>query len=190
MTQAKLDWPGNDRIDRDRLRHTPKDECKIALILSHGTDPSEAQSAIDVSRALADAGYRVTGIPADGDALLRALLDGEGDTAETFPRSDYGIFFNGLLREAQDKVSAHWGAPERDPLFRESRLDCGAFAMQAVRHGNVIIAVQPSRGDIDLPPPHGYLAFYGWLADGIRASAIIHLGKPFDLENLLGTSAG
>ena len=68
--------------------------------------------------------------------------------------------------------------------------------MPAIRCGNVIVAVQPSRGyDIDpkasyhapdLPPPHGYLAFYAWLADSIRAQAIVHLGKHGNLEWLPG----
>jgi len=65
-------------------------------------------------------------------------------------------------------------APERDPAFRESRLDCGAFAIRAARFGNVVVAMKPSH---DLPPSHGYLAFYAWIADGIRAQAIVNLSK-------------
>ncbi len=93
-------------------------------------------------------------------------------------------------------VTERWGAPERDPFFRESRLTCGDFAMPAIRCGSIVVAVQPSRGyDIDpkasyhspdLPPPHGYLAFYAWLADGLRAHAVVHLGKHGNLEWLPG----
>jgi len=195
-----------------KLRRTPKAERKIALILANyphrdgrignGVGLDTPQSAINVLHALHAEGYRVEDIPADGDALLRALLAGPTnagrgrDADETFPRSDYGTFFATLPRAAQDKVTARWGAPERDPFFRESRLDCGAFAMPAIRCGNVVVAVQPSRGyDIDpkagyhspdLPPPHGYLAFYAWLADGVRAQAIVHLGKHGNLEWLPG----
>jgi cobaltochelatase CobN len=195
-----------------KLRRTPKAERKIALILANyphrdgrignGVGLDTPQSAINVLRALKADGYRVDGIPADGDALIRALLAGPTnadrgrDADETFPRSDYGTFFATLPRAAQDRVNERWGAPERDPHFRESRLDCGAFAMPAIRWGNVVVAVQPSRGyDIDpkasyhapdLPPPHGYLAFYAWLADGVRAQAIVHLGKHGNLEWLPG----
>ena len=58
------------------------------------------------------------------------------------------------------------------------------------------VAIQPSRGyDIDpaatyhapdLAPPHGYLAFYAWLADGFRAQAVVHMGKHGNLEWLPG----
>ncbi len=195
-----------------RLRRTPPGERRIALILANyphrdgrignGVGLDTPASAITVLHALKEAGYRVDDIPEDGDALIRRLLQGPTNAArnrqadETFPRSDYGTYFAGLPRAAQEKVEARWGAPERDPFFRESRLDCGAFAMPAIRCGNVVVAVQPSRGyDIDpkasyhapdLPPPHGYLAFYAWLADSVRAQAIVHLGKHGNLEWLPG----
>ncbi|HEY3918569.1 MAG TPA: cobaltochelatase subunit CobN [Stellaceae bacterium] len=195
-----------------KLRRTPTAERKVALILANyphrdgrignGVGLDTPASAINVLRALKAEGYRVENIPADGDALIGALLEGPTnadrgrDAEETFPRSDYGTYFATLARAAQDRVNERWGAPERDPFFRESRLDCGAFAMPAIRCGNVVVAVQPSRGyDIDpkasyhapdLPPPHGYLAFYAWLMDGVRAQAIVHLGKHGNLEWLPG----
>ncbi len=195
-----------------KLRRTPKAERKIVLILANyphrdgrignGVGLDTPASTINVLRALKAEGYRVADIPADGDALIRALLAGptnadRGRIAdETFPRGDYGFFFAALPRAVQDKTTERWGAPERDPFFRESRLDCGAFAISAIRYGNVVVAVQPSRGyDIDpkasyhspdLPPPHGYLAFYAWLADGVHAHAIVHLGKHGNLEWLPG----
>ncbi len=222
LTQADLTLyqPVPDRIafvaalarNWTRLRRTPPSERKIALVLSNyphrddrignGVGLDTPQSAIELLRALEQAGYRVKDIPADGDALIRRLLEGPTNAArdrpaeETFPRGDYGVFLAALPRAAQDKVSERWGAPEQDPLFRESRLDCGAFAMPAIRCGNIIVAVQPSRGyDIDskasyhapdLPPPHGYLAFHAWLADGLRVHAVVHLGKHGNLEWLPG----
>ena len=58
------------------------------------------------------------------------------------------------------------------------------------------ICLQPARGynidpassyhDPDLPPPHGYLAFYAWLREGFRAHAVVHLGKHGNLEWLPG----
>ncbi|HEY1506173.1 MAG TPA: cobaltochelatase subunit CobN [Stellaceae bacterium] len=148
-----------------------KVDCKIVLIL----DPDAPQSAVERLRGLQADGYRVADIPADSDALMHALL--AGDAEEIFPRGDYGVYFATLPRALQDKVTQRWGAPERDPAFRESRLDCGAFAIRAARFGNVIVAMQPSRvSEIDAPP-HGYIAFYAWIADGIRAQAIVRLSK-------------
>ena len=222
LTEADLTLyqPVPDRIDfvadlaRNwvRLRHTPRPERRVVLILANyphrdgrignGVGLDTPQSAINVLRALKADGYRVENIPADGDALIRALLAGPTnadrgrDADETYSRGDYGIVFATWPRTLQDRVNDRWGAPERDPFFRESRLTCGDFALPAIRCGNVVIAVQPSRGyDIDpkasyhspdLPPPHGYLAFYAWLADGIRAQAIVHLGKHGNLEWLPG----
>jgi cobaltochelatase CobN len=146
-----------DKIDR-----------RIVLII----DPDAPQAAIDKLHALKADGYRVEKIPANGTALMRALL--AGDDEETFQRGDYGIYFATLPRDMQDSVNQRWGAPERDAAFRESRLDCGAFAMRAIRCGNIIVTLPPLS---DLPPPHGALAFYAWIADGIRAQAIVNLSK-------------
>ena len=146
-----------------------KSERKIVLIL----EPETPQAAIDRLHALKAEGYRVADIPADGDALLRALA--AGDAEETFQRGDYGAYLATLPRDLQDGVNRRWGAPERDPAFRESRLDCGAFAIRAIRCGNVVVAMQPARGKESDTPSHGYLAFYAWIADGIRAHAIVPL---------------
>lgn len=148
-----------------------KSERRIVLILN----PDSPQATIDRLRALQADGYRVENIPADGDTLMRALL--AGDAEETFQRGDYGVYFATLPRQLQDSVTLRWGAPERDPAFRESRLDCGAFAIRAVRCGNVVVAMAPPRNQ---PPTHNYLAFYAWIADGVRAQAIIDLSD----ENL------
>jgi cobaltochelatase CobN len=148
-----------------------KSERRIVLIL----DPDMLQAAIEKLHALKEAGYRVENIPADGDALMRAL-NAEIDE-ETFQRGDYGVYFATLPRALQDSVTQRWGAPERDPMFRESRLDCGAFAIPAIRCGNVIAAIAPPHGNDADPPSHGTLAFYAWIADGIRARAIMNLAK-------------
>jgi cobaltochelatase CobN len=197
-----------------QLRRLPPAERRIALVLANypnrdgrvgnGVGLDTPQAAIEVLRALAAAGYRVENIPPDGDSLIRRLLAGPTNAAsghnrpaeETFLRSDYAAFFASLPRAVQDKVSSRWGPPERDPFFRESRLDCGSFALPAIRCGNVAVAVQPARGynidpqasyhDPDLVPPHGYLAFYAWLADGLRAHAVVHMGKHGNLEWLPG----
>ena len=62
-----------------------------------------------------------------------------------------------------------------------------AIALAGLELGNVLVALQPPRGygmdpdaiyhRPDLPPPHNYYTFYGWLHDGWRADAIVHFGK-------------
>ncbi|HZT52559.1 MAG TPA: cobaltochelatase subunit CobN, partial [Stellaceae bacterium] len=195
-----------------RLRRTPPAERRVLLVLANypnrdgrignGVGLDTPQATVEVLRALAAAGYRVRDIPADGDALVARLLAGPTNAApwrepeETFARGDYGAWFASLPRVAQDKVAARWGVPERDPFFREGELDCGRFAIPALRFGNVAVALQPARGynidpqasyhDPDLPPPHSYLAFHAWIADGLRAHAVVHMGKHGNLEWLPG----
>ncbi len=224
LTEADLvaPMPVADRIDfvadlaRSwvRLRETPPRDRRVVIVLANypnrdgrignGVGLDTPASVIEVLHALAAAGYAVADIPADGDALIRRLLAGttnstagqRRDGDESFPLSDYSAFLASLPRAVQERVRARWGVPERDPFFREGRLDCGSFAMPALHCGHVTIAVQPARGynidpkqsyhDPDLPPPHGYLAFYAWIATGLRAHAVVHLGKHGNLEWLPG----
>ncbi len=197
-----------------RLRRLPAAERRVALVLANypnkngrignGVGLDTPASVIEMLRVLADAGYRVEDVPADGDALMRRLLAGPTNAAshwsrdgdESFHRSDYATYFASLPRAVQAQVEERWGAPERDPLFRPSDLDCGRFAMPALRFGNVVVAIQPARGynldpaqaqhDPALVPPHGYLAFHAWLSDGFRAHAVVHVGKHGNLEWLPG----
>ena len=197
-----------------RLRRLPAEERRIALVLANypnkngrignGVGLDTPASVIAILRALERAGYRVEDIPADGNALMRRLLEGPTNAAshwsreseESCQRSDYAAYFASLPRAVQTQVEERWGAPERDPLFRPSDLDCGRFALPALRFGNVVVAVQPARGynidpvrvqhDPALAPPHGYLAFHAWLADGFRAHAVVHVGKHGNLEWLPG----
>ena len=72
----------------------------------------------------------------------------------------------------------------------------GAFAVPALRFGNVVVGLQPARGyhidpaatyhDPALVPPHGYLAFYAWLRRRARVHAVVHMGKHGNLEWLPG----
>jgi cobaltochelatase CobN len=77
--------------------------------------------------------------------------------------------------------------------------------LAALRHGNLLIVIQPPRGfgenpiaiyhDPDLPPSHHYLAAYRWIAapaaeGGFGADAMVHLGKHGNLEWLPGKNAG
>ncbi|HTZ76600.1 MAG TPA: cobaltochelatase subunit CobN, partial [Stellaceae bacterium] len=196
------------------LRRAAPAERRVALVLANypnrngrignGVGLDTPASVVAILRALAAAGYRVEGIPADGDALMRQMLAGPTNAAshlgrngaEEIGRNDYAAWFAGLPMAAQARVAERWGPPERDPFFRPSDLDCGRFAVPALRFGNVAVAIQPARGynldpvaaqhDPALVPPHGYLAFHAWLADGFRAHAVVHVGKHGNLEWLPG----
>ncbi len=197
-----------------RLRNKPPAERRIAIVLANypnrdgrignGVGLDTPAGTIEALRAMKAAGYDLADIPVDGDSLIRRLLAGPtNDPAsarrpveESLQRSDYATFFASLPLAVQEAVTARWGPPERDAFFRESRLDCGYFVISAFRLGKVAIGLQPARGynidptqsyhSPDLVPPHGYLAFYAWLADAFRADAVVQMGKHGNLEWLPG----
>lgn len=200
-----------------RLRRKSPAERRVALVLANypnrdgrignGVGLDTPAGTLNVLHGLAAAGYRVEDLPADGNDLVARLTAGptnaiaaldQRETVETLSLGDYAPFFAALPQAVQEAVADRWGPPEADPMFRPGRLDCGRFAIAAYRCGNVVVGLQPARGynidpaasyhDPDLPPPHGYLAFYAWLRDAVRVDAVVHMGKHGNLEWLPGKS--
>ena len=194
-----------------RLARTAPAERRVALVLANypnrdgrignGVGLDTPASTVRIMQALKEAGYRVENGPVDGAALMARLTAGPTNAADsrakppeaTLPLADYARFFNALPAPVQATVAERWGEPEADPFFRQ---DVGCFALPAVRFGNVVVAIQPARGynidpeksyhDPDLPPPHGYLAFYAWLRTSFDAHAVVHVGKHGNVEWLPG----
>jgi cobaltochelatase CobN len=192
-------------------RTSAKDRC-VALILANypnrdgrignGVGLDTPASTLTLLRAMAEAGYTVGELPADGNALVRRLAMGPTNDlvvraarigGERLALGDYEAFFATLPDAAQTRVIQKWGRPEDDPFFAD-----GQFRLSVVRFGNVALGLQPARGynidpvrtyhDPDLVPPHGYLAFYAWLRSKFGAHAMIHMGKHGNMEWLPGKS--
>ncbi|MGO6881620.1 cobaltochelatase subunit CobN [Rhizobium ruizarguesonis] len=191
-----------------RLRKTSAGDRRIALVmanypnrdgrLGNGVGLDTPAGTIEVLRAMRAAGYPVADIPADGDALIRHLMEGPTNSGsdgkiirETLSLSLYNSFLESLPNKIQDEVRARWGNPQDDPYFREA-----VFALPFARFGEVLVGIQPARGynidpkesyhSPDLVPPHGYLAFYAFLRREFGAHAVIHMGKHGNLEWLPG----
>jgi len=160
---------------------------------------------VELLNAMAVNGYRVTTIPADGEALIARMMAGptndfkalaSRDVSETLSLADYQIFLSQLPGAVRDAVTEKWGPPEEDPFYQPGEVDCGRFAISAFRLGNVAVCLQPARGynidpkqtyhDPDLVPPHNYLAVHAWLRNEFRAQAVVHFGKHGNLEWLPG----
>ncbi|MEX2697015.1 cobaltochelatase subunit CobN [Rhizobium mongolense] len=207
--------------DTDRMRYTAKLAAnwarlrnrqlagrRIALVLANypnrdgrlgnGVGLDTPAGTIEVLKAMRDAGYAVSGFPADGDALMRHLAEGPTNSGhdgkvirETLSLSGYKAFFASLPKKIQDEIAARWGNPASDPYFTD-----GSFALPFTRFGNLLVGIQPARGynidpkesyhSPDLVPPHGYLAFYAFLREKFGADAVIHMGKHGNLEWLPG----
>lgn len=181
-----------------RLRRTTRAERRLALVLSDyparggragfavGLDtPASTCSILDM---LHEAGYDSKRDFEAGD-LMPDLTAGEASFA--VPLSSYRTWLDALPEERRIAIDERWGPPKNDPHMSD-----GAFRFRAHRVGRVLIALQPDRGhgqdrksgyhDPELPPSHGYLAFYWGLRISERIDALIHLGTHGSTEWLPG----
>ncbi len=191
-----------------RLRRAAPAERRIALVmanypnrdgrLGNGVGLDTPAGTMEVLRAMAAEGYAVSGLPADGDALIAHLMEGPTNAAgdgrkirETLSLNHYKAFFASLPKRIQAEMTVRWGAPEDDPFVIGD-----VFALPLARFGETLVGIQPARGynidpkdtyhSPDLVPPHGYLAFYAFLRRHFGAHAIVHMGKHGNLEWLPG----
>ncbi|MCG6904617.1 MAG: cobaltochelatase subunit CobN [Rhodobacter sp.] len=198
-----------------RLRRTDPANRKVALILANypnkdgrlanGVGLDTPAATVGTLKSLAGNGYKVSGIPADSDALMAQIMAGPTNWLTDRARrsggvdlmmSDYQIDYGQLPYDLRSKIEERWGRPEADPFFEPGEVDCGRFKLSVLEFGNVAVGLQPARGynidptdtyhSPDLVPPHNYLAFYFWLRHQFRADAIVHMGKHGNLEWLPG----
>ncbi|MFG3248028.1 cobaltochelatase subunit CobN [Streptomyces sp. NPDC048187] len=216
-----------------RLRHIPAADKRLALVLSayptkhsrigNAVGLDTPASAVALLRRLREEGYdfgtgEVPGlVSGDGDELIRALIEAGGHDQDWLteeqlarnpvrvPAADYRRWYATLPEELRTSVEEHWGPPPGEMFVDRSRNPEGDIVLAALRHGNLLILIQPPRGfgenpiaiyhDPDLPPSHHYLAAYRWIAastedGGFGADAMVHLGKHGNLEWLPGKNAG
>ncbi len=200
-----------------RLGRAPNAQKKVAVLLSNyptkhsrvgnavGLDTPA--SAIRLLRQLEEAGYEVDGVPAEGDALIHALIGAGGHDLEFLTEDQlvgaagrldagrYAAWFAELPEELRAGIEEHWGPPPG-----ELYVDGSEIVVAGLSFGNVFVGIQPPRGfgenpiaiyhDPDLPPTHHYLAAYWWIIEDFGADAIVHLGKHGTLEWLPGKSLG
>ncbi|MFN3609109.1 MAG: cobaltochelatase subunit CobN [Hyphomonas sp.] len=193
-----------------RLRRARPSERRVALILANypnrdgrlanGVGLDTPAGAIEVLRAMKTAGYALSGEPETPAELMDILTAGPTNDrrkqltlpGEVFPLADYDKFFANLPEGIQEQVTSRWGAPQQDPFFEPGV----GFRLGLHQFGNIVVGVQPARGyninpvesyhSPDLPPPHGYFAFYAWLRQTFGAHTVIHMGKHGNLEWLPG----
>jgi cobaltochelatase CobN len=195
-----------------RLRQLHNADKRIALVLANyplsegrignGVGLDTPASVVNILSMLANQGYRVDEIAADGDALMQALTSGVTNdpvvrdlrpALQSLALDDYLDAFRKLPESVQQELNTRWGPPESDPTLRRGR-----FTIAGWRCGHVFIGIQPARSrergdyasyhDAELVPPHAYLAFYFWLRLRFNIDAIVHVGKHGNLEWLPGKS--
>jgi cobaltochelatase CobN len=192
------------------LQVQPNKHKRIAMVLANyptkdgrignGVGLDTPASAVNILHALAEAGYPIADIPADGTSLIKALLESVTNNPNTLHHlpcwqslslDDYMHHFHQLPKINQEQIWERWGAPQADPKCRQGRL-----MLAGIRLGETFVGIQPARGynldlsanyhDPDLVPPHSYLAFYFWLRHIYQVEAFIHVGKHGNLEWLPG----
>ncbi|MEM7695178.1 MAG: cobaltochelatase subunit CobN [Pseudomonadota bacterium] len=182
------------------LAATPIAGRKTALVLANypgkggrianGVGLDTPASTVAILNALRGAGADVTP-PADGAALMAALLACRAVPKITLPLPRYHAFLDGLPADARAALVAEWGAPGADPSVRD-----GAFRLALLPMGSALVGIQPTRGyerdakdayhDPALVPTHAYLAFYLYLREVFCADAVVHVGKHGNMEWLPG----
>ena len=176
--------------------------------LANGVGLDTPASAVQLMAALRQAGYDLPNHPQNGEDLVNCLQSGPTNANPHRPggvrwaEEGYRAFFEALPKSLQDAVTKSWGSYQQDPFFQ-----AGHFRLAIHQFGNLTIGIQPMRRLINpsssieqddqanyhdpfLPPPHHYLAFYGWLRQVFKVHAFIHIGKHGNLEWLPGKAIG
>ena len=201
------------------LRRTPASERRIGLVLANyptrnsrlanGVGLDTPASAAAMLHWLREGGYGISDeLPADGQALIEALLAGRSNDPESghraaldhLPLAVYRDWYEQLPAEGRQRLQAVWGPPERDAGLERLATGGLGFAVRGLRFGHVCLLIQPERGydrdpslsyhSPDLPPTHAYLAQYLWLRQVFAAQAVVHVGKHGNLEWLPGKGLG
>lgn len=182
-----------------RLRNLPAAERRVALVMStypgrpdqiaHAVGLDALDSTAKIAARLQAEGYALGDgdLPASGD-IANALLSAD---AARWSIDDYARAFATLPEAFRNSVNNAWGVAASDAACVDR-----AFAFQLIRRGNIIIALQPERGDAlerkaqyhdpATPPRHSYVAFYMWLRQVAAIDALVHLGAHGTLEWLPG----
>ncbi|QIE46921.1 cobaltochelatase subunit CobN [Pseudohalocynthiibacter aestuariivivens] len=151
-----------------RLRTTPEDERKVALVLANypnkdgrlanGVGLDTPAATVHTLDLLHQAGYRIENAPADSDSLMQAVMSGptnwltdrrEKAGGETLPLDVYHAHFDALPWALKEQIADRWGAPEDDPFYDTTPLAKDAeagFKLSILRYGNAVVGIQPARG--------------------------------------------
>lgn len=200
-------------LKRIALQKKPNAEKRLAVVIFNyppGEGTLGTASFLDVFASvekvltgLKEAGYSVEPPPETLKDLFlnRGLLHngsfsdlhGTARHALRIPLATYLRWYAQLPHSIRTATESVFGAPPGDLMVDGDDLLVAGIAL-----GNVVVAVQPSRGvhedpakiyhDASLPAHHHYLAFYCWLAarEGWDADAVIHVGTHGTLEFLPG----
>jgi cobaltochelatase CobN len=217
--RERLAWVSELAANWIGLRCTPAAQRQVGLVLANyptrnsrlanGVGLDTPASAAAMLHWLRAEGYGLAGeLPADGQALIEALLAGRSNDPESghrpaldhLPLARYRAWYDQLPAQGRERLEAVWGPPERDAGLERLPAGGQGFAVRGLGFGRVCLLIQPERGydrdpslsyhSPDLPPTHAYLAQYLWLRQVFAAQVVVHVGKHGNLEWLPGKGLG
>ncbi|MEL6871129.1 MAG: magnesium chelatase subunit H [Pseudomonadota bacterium] len=189
------------------LRHQTNAERKVAIVLFNfppnaGNTGTAAflnvfGSLHNTLTMMAEQGYDVGDIPADADALRRAIIEGNAQqygadaNVHTLISTDDHVRSEPWLKH----IESQWGpAPGRQLSNGQSIFVLGK------QFGNVLVAVQPGMGyegdpmrllfEHGFAPTHAFAAFYRYLKTDFAADAVLNFGTHGALEFMPGKQSG
>ncbi len=200
-TEIIMYKPRTDRVDfiADltlnwlKLKNAATNQRKIALVLANyppregrianGVGLDTPQSCLEILQALSLVGYDLGKLPVSSEDLINQLRN----SSIGIEVDQYLKYFHKLPPAVIEAVLLRWGTLKDY---------CDQISFTGLQFGNVLVAIQPSRGyendpnlnyhAPDLEPTHQYLAYYYWLRECFGAHAIVHVGKHGNLEWLPG----
>jgi len=195
--QTRIDAIANRVAGWVRLGRAAPESKRIALVLStypgkdwqhgHAVGLDALSSAEAMLQDLSETGHDFGGMLPTAQELSERL----GTEILTWSVEHYRQALETLPEKLLQDLNAARGAPSADPSCRD-----GEFHFGALRFGNVLLALQPERGDPEQRfddyhdlmrvPRHGYVAFYLYLRHALDLDALVHIGAHGTVEWLPG----
>ena len=189
--------PGKGNIGASYLNVFPTLVAVLARLRESGYRTSDRLPTEKELEALLEISGRNIEVWAPGE--LEALV--EKGHVVLVSMKKYRSWFEALPKQFRDFVNAGWGPPEKSQLMTITSRDGEKFfVVPGVRMGNIFLGPQPLRTtfdrtmemahNINVPPPHSYIAAYLWYRNEFHADAVVHFGRHGTLEFLPGKNVG
>ena len=188
------------------LRRTQKATRKIAIVLFNfppnaGNTGTAAYLSVFASLqrtliGLAADGYSVE-VPESVDVLRERIINGNRDRYGAHANVHTRIPAGDHVRRERwlSEIEKQWG-----PAPGKQQSDGASIFVLGAQFGNVFVGVQPAFGyegdpmrllfEKGFAPTHAFSAFYRWIREDFRASAVLHFGTHGALEFMPGKQSG
>ncbi len=183
-----------------------RDIDKAGLMRGSSNELNAPRSMINLLKALNKRNYN-TGILPTESQMLAAMQDHgrqmgvwEKGTLDKLARSGKAVlvpvdkynewFVEQVPEKQRQRVVEEWGEVPGNFMVWTNDNNEKFIVIPKVKYGNVTLLPQPLKGEaqdateanvvahnINIPPPHNYLATYFWLQNQYKADALIHFGS-------------